>query len=47
MKILYVITSTHTGGAEKALAALVVQTVQENQVKVSQEQKLLLVAVVW
>lgn len=34
MKILYVITSTQTGGAEKALAALVVQTVQENQVKV-------------
>lgn len=34
MKILYVITSTQTGGAEKALAALVMQTVQENQVKV-------------
>ncbi|MDD6153074.1 MAG: glycosyltransferase [Elusimicrobia bacterium] len=34
MKILYVITSTHTGGAEKALAALVMQTVKEHQVKV-------------
>ena len=34
MKILYVITSTQTGGAEKALAALVMQTVKEHQVKV-------------
>ena len=34
MKILYVITSTHTGGAEKALAALAEQTVKEHQVKV-------------
>lgn len=34
MKILYVITSTQTGGAEKALAALAAQTVKEHQVKV-------------
>ena len=34
MKILYVITSTQTGGAEKALAELVMQTVKEHQVKV-------------
>lgn len=34
MKILYVITSTHTGGAEKALASLVAQTAKENSVKV-------------
>ena len=34
MKILYVITSTHTGGAEKALAAMAEQTVKEHQVKV-------------
>lgn len=34
MKILYVITSTQTGGAEKALVSLVAQTVKENQVKV-------------
>ena len=34
MKIVYVITSTHTGGAEKALAALAAQTVKEHQVKV-------------
>lgn len=34
MKILYVITSTHTGGAEKALLALVSQTVKKNTVKV-------------
>ncbi len=34
MKILYVITSTHTGGAEKALAGLAVQTAKEHQVKV-------------
>ncbi|MGN0025097.1 MAG: glycosyltransferase [Candidatus Avelusimicrobium sp.] len=34
MKILYVITSTHTGGAEKALLSLVSQTVKKNTVKV-------------
>lgn len=34
MKILYAITSTHTGGAEKALASLVAQTAKENRVKV-------------
>lgn len=34
MKILYVITSTHTGGAEKALASLVLQTLKQHQVKV-------------
>ncbi len=34
MKILYVITSTHTGGAEKALVALVKESLKENQVKV-------------
>lgn len=34
MKILYVITSTQTGGAEKALLALVSQTVKQHTVKV-------------
>ncbi len=34
MKILYVITSTQTGGAEKALASLVSETVKQHHVKV-------------
>lgn len=34
MKILYVITSTHTGGAEKTLLSLVSQTVKQHTVKV-------------
>ena len=34
MKILYVITSTDVGGAEKALADLVIETAKENRVQI-------------
>ena len=40
MKILYVITSTQTGGAEKALAALAAQTIKEHQVKAGVQGKM-------